>query len=262
MKTPLTLTLTLSAIACLAQPAPRALPAPGAGQGPLTAKLAPQTPRAIDPAARSNTLAKTGGILSTPASGPSILFLNTQKRVSSQVFESVPVYVQKILRLPCQLSDKPSEQPITEAQSALTDATKTAAVVVIAESAGYPALLLAPESRWAMVNVAALNTDGADAEKLNARVQKEVWRAFGYLMGAANSSAEVCLMKPVLSTADLDALPGKSLSPEPFNKILYHAQKLGIPLARMTTYRKAVEEGWAPTPTNDFQRAIWQELKK
>ena len=40
------------------------------------------------------------------------------------------------------------------------------------------------------------------------------------------------------------------------------AEKLGIKPARMTTYRKAVEEGWAPAPTNDFQKAIWEEAKK
>ena len=69
-------------------------------------------------------------------------------------------------------------------------------------------------------------------------------------------------MKPVLTPADLDALTGKGLSPEPFSKILAHAQKLGIKPARATTYRKAVEEGWAPPPTNDFQKAVWEELKK
>jgi hypothetical protein len=89
-----------------------------------------------------------------------------------------------------------------------------------------------------------------------------MWRAFGYVMGAANSNFEHCLLKPVFATADLDALTPKSLSPEPFAKIMTQAQKMGIKPARMTSYRKAVEEGWAPAPTNDFQRAIWQELKK
>lgn len=31
----------------------------------------------------------------------------------------------------------------------------------------------------------------------------------------------------------------------------------GIEPVRRTTYKVAVEEGWAPPPTNDFQRAIW-----
>ena len=51
------------------------------------------------------------------------------------------------------------------------------------------------------------------------------------------------------------------MSPEPFNKIMTHAQKLGMQPQRMTTYRKAVEEGWAPAPTNDLQRTVWEEVK-
>jgi hypothetical protein len=29
----------------------------------------------------------------------------------------------------------------------------------------------------------------------------------------------------------------------------------------MTTYRNAVMEGWAPAPTNDIQRAVWDAVK-
>ena len=29
---------------------------------------------------------------------------------------------------------------------------------------------------------------------------------------------------------------------------------------RRTVYRKACEEGWAPQPTNDVQKAIWDKV--
>ena len=35
----------------------------------------------------------------------------------------------------------------------------------------------------------------------------------------------------------------------------------GMKPIRRTTYRNAVREGWAPPPTNDFQRAVWDEIK-
>ena len=253
----ITLSIVLSLCSALrAQPAPKPVAAP-----PAVAGKAASAPRVMDPAARSNMLAKTGGIIQSPATGPAILFLNTQKRVPAQAFHETPDQIQKILRLPCLARDKTSSEPVAEAVKALAD-TNTAAVIVIGDSPGYPALLVAPESRWALVNVAALGGADVTADKLAERVQKEVWRAFGYVMGAANSNLEPCLLKPVLSTADLDALIAKSLCPEPFNKILAQAKKLGLKSNRTTTYRKAVEEGWARAPTNDFQRAIWQELKK
>ncbi|HNX35033.1 MAG TPA: hypothetical protein PKM57_10420 [Kiritimatiellia bacterium] len=211
----------------------------------------------LDPAARSNMLAKTGGMIMAPAKGPVLVFLNTQKRVTDNGLSPMADQLRKILRLSITVTDKPSQEPVTEALAALAD-NNTAAVLVLADVPGYPSLLVAPENRWALVNVAALG-DGA---ALTERTQKEVWRAFGYLMGAAHSNKEGCLLKPVLSAADLDALNAKMLCPEPFMKIMNLAQKLGMTPQRMTTYRKAVEEGWAPAPANDAQRAIWNELKK
>ena len=255
MRTFLPVVLSFCAAAAFAQPAPGKVPPPA------PKNVAFKAPHAIDPAIRSNMLAKTGGLIHSAPTAPFVLFLNTQKRVPDQALQDLPGLIQKVLRLPCVSLSKPSAEPVAEAVNALAD-TNNAAVIVIGDAAGYPALLVAPESRWALVNVAALAGSGASAETLAERVQRETWRAFGYLMGAANSTSELCLMKPVFSAADLDALKARTLSPETFSKIMTQALKMGMKPTRLATYRKAVEEGWAPSPTNDFQRAIWQELKK
>jgi len=243
------------AVLC-AQPAPQ----------PNALHKTPKTPasravRMIDPAARSNMLAKTGGMIMSPAKGPALVFLDTQTRVAGTALSSTAEQLRMILRLPITVAAKPSAAPVDEAIKALAD-SKTAAVLVLADVPGYPSLLVAPENRWAVVNVAALGGAGVSSETLSVRTQKELWRAFGYLMGAAHSSNEACLLKPVFSSADLDALKAKTFCPEPLNKIMDQARKMGLQTVEMTTYRKAVEEGWAPAPANDFQRAIWNELKK
>ena len=244
---------TLScSLTATAQPAPETSAAP---------KTPEARPRVMDPAARSNMLAKTGGLIQSPSEGPQFLFLNTQTRIAATVLNEPVDQIGKLLRFPIARKDAPNAKPITAAINALQD-DQTAAVIVLGDSDGFPSLLIAPENRWAMVNVAALASEAASPETLAIRTQKEVWRAFGYLMGAAYSNFEGCLMKPVLSLEDLDALKGRSICPEPFNHIMAQGQKLGIKPQRVTTYRKAVEEGWAPAPTNDFQKAIWDELKK
>jgi hypothetical protein len=43
---------------------------------------------------------------------------------------------------------------------------------------------------------------------------------------------------------------------------MIQAQKMGVKPISVVTYRKAVEAGWAPAPTNDIQRAIYDEVKK
>jgi len=257
-----TFTLFFAAVAscCLTAAAQTAAPAPQAAAAPRVPAVKPAA-RTMTPEIRAKLMARTGGMIQSKAEGPSVLFLNTQSRVDAAALTEPVAQVNTMLRLPALSKDAPTDAPLTAALEALKDPA-VASVVVVGDSAGYPALLIAPESRWALVNVAALGGPDTAPDTLAERTRKEVWRAFGYLMGAAHSNFEACLMKPVLAPADLDALIGKGLSPEPFNKILAHAQKLGIKPARMTTYRKAVEEGWAPAPTNDFQKAIWEEAKK
>jgi hypothetical protein len=232
-----------------AQTAPKAAPAQSVRRTP-------------SPEAHAKMLAKTGGIIQSKAEGPNLLFLNAQKRVPVSAIDGPVEQIGKIMRLSAVRKDvSDATEPIKAALAALQDKEGVAAVVVVGDAAEYPSLLIAPEARWALVNVAALGGKDVTAETLADRTQKEVWRAFGYLMGAAHSNFERCLLKPVLVPEDLDAIKVKGLSPEPFNKIMTHAQKLGMEPQRKTTYRKAVEEGWAPAPTNDFQKAIWEELK-
>lgn len=227
------------------------------------AQAAPQktaVQRKLDPEVRAKLLAKTGGMISAPAEGPSILFLNTQTRVHASIAQEVADQITKTVRLSAKTQNIPSAEPVKSALGALRD-NDIAVVIVIADLADYPSLLLAPENRWALVNVAALDDKTVSAELLAERTRKTLWRAFAYQMGAAHSSFEACLMKTVLQPQDLDHLSAKTLSPESFGKIIPHAQKLNMKPMRISTYRKAVEEGWAPAPTNDIQKAIWKELK-
>jgi hypothetical protein len=214
--------------------------------------------------AQSNLMVRAGGLIQVPTGNKAIHFVNLQKKVAFSELETVMGDIRRMTQLPAVLTNM-SDVRRPDAAKVVADAlkgTNVAAVVVIADVAGQPSLVVAPEARWATVNAAALVTPGVSAEMLALRLRKETWRAFGYLMGAANSSFEHCLLKPVFKPEDLDKLKGQTLSPEPFNKILQQAAVLGVKPTRMTTYRKACEEGWAPAPTNDFQRAIWEEMKK
>jgi len=231
-----------------------------AQQTPVS-KTGDKKPRKMDPALREKLFAKTGGLIKAPAEGPSVLFLNTQKRVSDDALREVMTRVQNLLRVPAAIDVAQSSEPIAAAAKALQN-THTAAVIVIGDSSGYPMLLVAPEARWAFVNVAALAEGNISDKLLAERTEKEARRAFGYVMGAANSSQDASLLSCVKQSKDLDALNAEMLDAESLGKIMRYAQKLGIKPSRVSTYRKAVEEGWAPAPTNDIQRAIWKELKK
>ena len=243
----------LSAIAAMAAAA-QGNPAPGQQQ--------PQQPNPDAEQARANMLARTGGFLEKEGEGPVLLFLNMQGRVPEGELADVPSQLSRILRAVVRLETqkKAPRDPLAEVQARLRD-SGVAAVVGVCDAPGLPSLLIAPESRWALVNAAALAADKPPAETLAARVRKEQWRAFAHLMGAADSAFEHCLMKPVRSLAGLDALTAPSVCPEPFGRIMANAKALGARPIRMVPYRKACEEGWAPAPTNDIQRAVWDEVR-
>jgi hypothetical protein len=220
-------------------------------------------PQHLSPAqARSNMLARTGGWIVRPdPAAKHMLFLNMQKRVPVKAFDSGPDELQKILRLPYIIENRPSDKPVDAAKKALED-SRNAAVIVLGDDASLPTLLIAPEDRWAVLNVAPLAEPPVEQTKITERVNKELWRTFAFLMGAANSTFDGCLMKPVFSPQDIDSLPGKAVCPEPLGKIMGQMTKLGIKQIQITTYREAVEQGWAPAPTNTIQRAIWDDVKK
>jgi len=213
------------------------------------------------PLTQAKMLAETGGFINTPSEGPKLLFLNAQDRVSSDEISEVTETISEYFRLHVAVSKGASGNPMTQVIDALKNANN-AAVIIICDAKDQPSLLIAPENRWALVNVAALSNESVASKTLSERSQKEIWRAFGYLMGAAHSNAQKCLLKSVLKPEDLDQLETKNLSPEPLRQITLHAKKIGMTPRGKTTYRNAVKEGWAPPPKNKYQQAIWDELKK
>ena len=42
--------------------------------------------------------------------------------------------------------------------------------------------------------------------------------------------------------------------------ITYNMPRAGVTPWKVTTYKRACEEGWAPAPTNEYQQAIWDKV--
>ena len=80
-------------------------------------------------------------------------------------------------------------------------------------------------------------------------------------MGAANSMQQPCLMRQINTLRELDRTRNTLPSPQPVNHMMEVAYKHNIAKIRMVTYKRACEEGWAPAPTNDIQKAIWERAK-
>ena len=122
-----------------------------------------------------------------------------------------------------------------------------------------PALLVAPEEAWARVNVRKLKADNPDVGKLNARVAKEIWRGAAIAMGGSDGQVQPSLMRSIKNLKMLDVAPAMP-TPDTFNKMMSFTKDREFGIIKRATYRAACKQGWAPAPTNDLQRAIWDKV--
>lgn len=143
------------------------------------------------------------------------------------------------------------------------EAKDAALTIHLVDDATKPPMIAAPEESWAEINVGRLTDDlKSDTSKkkfLTPRLRKEMLRAVAYAAGAGGSSFPGNILDAV-TIRDLDYM-GEFLPVDAIDRITSHLQKRGLVQQRRVPYRFACEEGWAPAPTNDIQKAIYEEIK-
>jgi len=212
---------------------------------------------------RAKIAARTGGMISRPhTAGAKFVFVNAQKLVKTEEISAPVATMTRILRHDICLEAPVKEEPfsLSNAQS-LMKAQQAKGAIFLVEDDVMPTVLVAPEAAWGVINVRKLNADKPNPLLLAQRTRREMWRVFAMVNGGgSNTKMGKCVMQTVLSLGDIDALGAEAFCPEPVNAVVAHLNKLGIKEYQTTTYRKACEEGWAPAPTNDVQKAIWEKV--
>jgi len=189
-----------------------------------------------------------------------IAIVNCQKTVDRKVLSNVAKHWADFLRVNVFVTDgKPVD--LSTVFEACKSVEANLRLFVIDSETIPTSIVYAPESNWCILNLHPIFAD-KPGEKLAAmRTSQETTRAFSLLSGAMNSSYPDSLMGPVTKPQLLD------LNVEPWRvpidvierfKAWYEAN--GIRPHRIVPYRKACVEGWAPAPTNDFQKAIWDKV--
>lgn len=201
-----------------------------------------------------------GGWLVKPNSGSGrVAYVNATKRVDSSYLKQMAKELEDLMCCTVVVQDSSDSISVVNAKKAAMK-TGSEAVIFIVDDATLPPSLIATEDDWAIVNIAFLLKDEPSAEKFDARVGKMVWRAFGQLLGAAESQMGGCVLKPVSGVDDLDRLPNHFICPEPLQSIKDHLSHIGVKPYLKATYRDACQMGWAHQPTNEFQKAIWDKV--
>lgn len=205
---------------------------------------------------RERRLAESGGIVERDMQGNSALIINAaQGAIPMECIEEAAASIRGLALVKVETSTgDPSGKHRPTAEHPVV-------VAVVNDPSSDTTILVAPEQSWATLNVSPLLRDKPSAEILASRMHKEIWRATSMAMGAANSMTQPCLLRQINTLRELDHTKNLLPSPQPINNMIEVADKLGIVRVRRATYRRACQEGWAPAPTNEYQRAIWEKVK-
>ena len=196
----------------------------------------------------------TGGKLKAPGEQQGkIVWVNAQSTAHGEWVESVATYFADMIHVQIDVETGTFKFPDAEVRGNAT--------LYIVDDATMPTILHAPESRWTMVNVSRLaDGDGSKPAFFEARVKKELARGFCLLAGTQKSNYPQSLLGSVTKPSDLDEFPNYELPIDIPARFHEYLAGFGIKPYRLTTYRKACQEGWAPAPTNEIQKAIWDEI--
>lgn len=136
--------------------------------------------------------------------------------------------------------------------SAPNDEKAQVVIQLVAES-NDTILTVSPEAGRAKINVAAIGSFNREA-----RIRREILRAFAFSFGAGASQFQGNIM----SACDLEELDSVEdfLPFDTIQTISRVAEKRGLKPEIVADYYTACQEGWAPMPTTAEEQKIWDEI--
>ena len=200
---------------------------------------------------------KTGGMIVKPGSGKGLV----------KIVSSVPGIPMDIIAEPLQKSKRvlnldvkvESGAPVSPQNATERRRQEKADICVfVVEDEVLPRLLAAPEEGWSIVNAKACRIDKPENVRYKIRVRKEIMRGLALALGCANCGN---VMHPVVRIQDLEEIEIEALPFTTKKFMLTNLEKFGVRPVTEVSYLKACEEGWAPPPTNAYQKAIWDRFK-
>ena len=223
-------------------------------QQPETTPLTQEAKEQLRKERREKRMRESGGIVEKKQEGNKLMVINASAVAPMSVIDETARSIRQLVQIEVETSKG-------EAGKTYRPTKENPAIVALIDAPdGDTTILVAPEQNWAVVNVSLLAKDNPSPEVLSQRLHKEVWRASAMAMGAANAMTQPCMLRQINTLRELDHTKNMLQSPGIINNMIDVADKLCIVRAKRATYRRACEEGWAPAPTNDVQKAIWDKV--
>ena len=193
----------------------------------------------------------TGGWVIKPGTQRGeIAYVNCQRAAKAEWINEIVDYYRKACVVNMTLTDGSFDIRAPKITGNLT--------IFIVDDPNLPISLVAIESRWALVNVAKLKSEKEPF--FRARVKKELSRVSCMLFGGFKSNYPNNLTSAIVDVKDLDTYVDHTMPVDVLNRFQAHLLPYGITTGSVSTYLMACQEGWAPQPTNEYQKAIWDKV--
>ena len=195
---------------------------------------------------------RVGGFLEKPGTAKgSIVYVNCQQKAPKSWIDESIAYFCEVTKFKVNYAEGTFDIKAPKFDGEVA--------IFIIEDETLPPILVAPENKWALVNITPIAKEQRPIF-FEQRTKKELSRAFAYLCGATGSKYERSLTRGITSQAELDKNYDYELPMDIVQRFWDYMKPLGVLPAQRATYLKACEEGWAPAPTNDVQKAIWDKV--
>ena len=205
-------------------------------------------------------LRKTGGFIHQAAEGPQTLLVDARAKSTLTLDEVARVYkLATHLDAQVRKEARGDATPLAFAKRVMSETKPLMLIMVVDGVPDQPILSIFPEERVGIVNADKLK-GGDDSSAPELRVSKETWRAIGFVGGLGFSQADNDIMQPLYSLKELDANRYPFIQPMNMARMQKMWKRFGVKKERRIPYRVAVQEGWAAQPTNEYQKAVWDQV--
>lgn len=198
---------------------------------------------------------KSGGFVTKAGKGRfAIVSINRAYSIASIQRKAASLGGQ--FKFPMEATEYEGQIDILKMSSLKNDLGLTAVIFIINDET-IPISLVAIEERWAVVNATRI-VDASKPQSINdKRLNFEISRVAKALF----STVETARGKMAVSNGqDLDALSSDPIDSNSLVTIARGLPSYGLIAPKTVPYYRACREGWAPPPTNDVQRTIWNQV--
>lgn len=189
-------------------------------------------------------LKKTGGIVEKKGQGK-VVIVNCQSRIAESLIKERMERLARLMKCTFELRSGAWDISAPNASDANI-------AIYIVDNPKLPMSLVAAEAGWGVVNAVGLET--------GERFSRQLTRVFALTAGAMCSINVHSPMQPLTKVEDLDKLLSDNIMRDMIDAIRHNMKARGITQNTVSSYLRACEQGWAPAPTNEFQKAIWDKV--